>query len=170
MNLMMLKAAIASMAKKKNKRSKPPVHPHATGRHRFMKWLLTKREHGPNRAHQLALLMACVFAGILALINTDRTLHKASSEKLGPNVSQHGWPMVYLNRQGEAPLPMLKKKSRYDWPYPAVEGEKRTLSWTALLVDLSVMLAIVIAVYWCVRRLAGNTVKVRVESDSLLEA
>ena len=134
------------------------------------KWLLTKREHGPNRAHQLALMMACIFAGILALINTDRTLHKASSEKLGPNVSQHGWPMVYLNRQGEARLPMLKKKTGYDWPYPAVEGEVRTLSWAALLVDLLVVLAIVIAVYWCVRRLAGNTAKVKVESESLLEA
>ena len=158
------------MAKKKNKQSKPPVHPHTTGRHRFMKWLLTKREHGPNRAHQLALMMACIFAGILALINTDRTLHKASSEKLGPNMSQHGWPMVYLKRQGEPPLPMLKKKPGYDWPYPVVEGEVRTLSWAALLVDLLVMLAIVIAVYWCVRRLAGNAAKVKVDSESLLKA
>jgi len=135
-----------------------------------MKWLLTKREHGPHRVHQLALLMACIFAGILALINTDRTLHKASSEKMGPNVSQHGWPMVYLKRQGETQLPMLKKKAGFDWPYPVVDGEERTLFWVALLVDLLVLLAIVTAVYWCVRRLAGNTAKVKVESESLLEA
>ena len=134
-----------------------------------MKWLLTKREHGPNRAHQLALMMACIFAGILALINTDRTLHKASSEKIGPNVSQHGWPMVYLHRQGEAPLPMLKKKRGYDWPYPAVEGEARTLSWLALLVDLLLLVASVTAVYWCVRRLAGDTTKVENEAEPLLE-
>lgn len=135
-----------------------------------MKWLLTKREHGPNRAHQLALMMACVFAGILALINTDRTLHKASSEKIGPSVSQHGWPMVYLNRQGEDPLPMLRKEPGYDWPYPAVEGEIRKLSWPALVVDLLVSLSIVVAIYWCVRRLARNTAKVKVEAETLLEA
>ncbi len=135
-----------------------------------MKWLLTRREHGPDRAHQLALMLACIIAGILALINTDRSLHTASSETIGPNVSQHGWPMVYLTREGGAPLPMLRKEPGYDWPYPNVEGEVRTPSWLAVAVDLLVALAIVVAVYWCARRLAGSAANVTVEAESLLEA
>ena len=132
--------------------------------------MLTKREHGPDRAHHLALMIAFLFAGILTLINTDRTLYKASSEKIGPRVSQHGWPMVYLKREGEKPAEMLIKKVPYDWPYPAVDGESREFSWLGLSVDVLVALIIVITVYWCTRRLARNTAKVKVEAESLLES
>ena len=132
--------------------------------------MLTKREHGPDRAHYIALMIAFLFAGILAMLSTDRTLHKTSSEKMGSRVSQHGWPMVYLTREGEKPAEMLFKKKTYDWPYPAVDGDSRKFSWFALSVDALVALSIVIAVYWCVRRLAGNNAKVKVEAESLLES
>lgn len=135
-----------------------------------MKWLLTKREHGPDRPHQISLLLACVVAGILALLNTDRMLHTTSSEKIGPNVSQHGWPMIYLNRQGPAPLPLLRKEPNYAWPYPAVKGETRIWSGVALLTDLIVALVFVYATYWVVRRLAGKPTKVKAESGALLDS
>ena len=150
--------------------SKTSAQPYGGRRHRFLKWMLTKREHGPDRAHHLGLMVAFLFAGILAMLSTDRTMHKTSSEKMGPRVSQHGWPMVYLIRDAPKPEKMLIKKVPYDWPYPAVDGESREFSWFALSVDVLVALLIVIAVYWCARRLAGNTAKVKVEADSLLEA
>ena len=155
-----------------NQQKKQPkaTRPHATRRHRLMKWLLTKREHGPDRIHQLSLMLACVVAGILALLNTDRMLHTTSSKQLGPNVSQHGWPMVYLNRQGPAPLPMLRKEPGYAWPYPAVKDETRTWSWVALLTDLVVALVFVAATYWVVQRLAGKPTKVETESEALLDS
>ena len=160
-------------SKRKNKSrsksaSKTPAKPYGGRRHRFLKWMLTEREHGPDRAHHIALMLAFLFAGILALLNTDRTLHKTSSEKIGSQVSQHGWPMVYLSRQGPKPE-LFRRKVLYDWPFPAVEGESRSLSWFALSVDVLVASLIVIAVYWCTRRLAGNTAKVKVEAESLLE-
>ena len=163
-------------SKRKNKSksksaSKNHTKPYGGRRHRFMKWLLTEREHGPDRAHNIALMMAFLFAGILAYINTDRTLHMMSSEKIGPRVSQHGWPMVYLTREFTEPLQLLiRKEPLYDWPYPAVDGESRSWSWLALSVDVLVALLIVIAVYWCVRRLARNTAKIKVDAETLLEA
>jgi len=144
--------------------------PHSGRRHRFLKWMLTERKHSADRAHYIGLMMAFLFAGILALLNTDRTLHKMSSEKMGPRVSQHGWPMVYLSRFGPEPDKLLRKEAFFDWPYPAVDGELRKFSWVALTVDLLTASLIVIAVYWCTRRLAGNTAKVKVEAESLLEA
>jgi len=145
-------AAMANKQKRKSN-SKSPANQQGTRRHRWLKWLLSRREHGPERAHRLALAMSFLFAGILTLLSTDRTLHKSSSEKIGPQVSQHGWPMVYLKREVTEPLELLRKDIKYDWPYPAVEGG----------------LAIVIAIYWCTRRLAQNTAKVKVEAESLLE-
>ena len=132
--------------------------------------MLSKREHGPDRAHRIGLMIAFLFAGILALLNTERTLHKISSEKIGPRVSQHGWPLVYLTRDAPAPELLKRKKPDYDWPYPAVEGESRSLSWFALAVDVLVASLIVIAVYWCTRRLAENTTKVNMEAESLLKS
>ena len=154
---------------KSNLASKASAQPYGGRRHRLMKWLLTKREHGPDRAHYIGLMIAFLFAGILAMLSTDRTLHKMSSEKIGPRVSQHGWPMVYLTREGEKPAEMLIKKKPYDWPYPAVDGESRKFSWFAFSVDVLVAMFIVIAVYWCTRRLTGNTAKVKVEAESLLK-
>ncbi|MDB2686647.1 hypothetical protein N9Y42_05500 [Mariniblastus sp.] len=161
--------------KRKNKSksksaSKSPPKPYGGRRHRFLKWMLTEREHGPDRAHHLGLMIAFLFAGILALLNTDRTLHKTSSGKIGPRVSQHGWPMVYLAREGPKPAELLRNEPIYDWPYPVVEGEDRRLSWFALSVDVLIASLIVIAVYWCTRRLARNTAKVKVEAASLLES
>ena len=157
--------------KKSNSKSAPKAaQPYGGRRHRFLKWMLTKREHGPDRAHHLALMIAFLIAGILALLNTDATLHATSSAKIGPRVYQHGWPMVYLTREAPRPENILtKREPPFDWPYPVVEGESRSFSGIALLVDVLVASLIVIAVYWCIRRLAGNTTKVKVESDSLLE-
>ena len=162
-------AAMANKQKRKSN-SKSPANQQGARRHGWLKWLLSRREHGPERAHRLALAMSFLFAGILTLLSTDRTLHKSSSEKIGPQASQHGWPMVYLKREVTEPLELLRKDIKYDWPYPAVEGESRTFSWLALLVDVIVGLAIVIAIYWCTRRLAQNMAKVKVEAESLLEA
>lgn len=123
--------------------------------HRGMKWLLEKREQGPDLGHRLALVLSFLVAGILALINLDRNLHQASSAKIGYQASQHGWPMIYLNRQFDEAIPNhLRAARQLDWPYPAVQGENRTFNLLFLVVDLLTALAIIAVVYWATRWLA----------------
>ena len=162
-----------SKRNKKNKSksaSKKNNQPYGGRRHRFLKWMLTEREANPDQAHYLGLMLAFLVAGILTYVNTDRLLHAASSKEIGPRVSQHGWPMVYLKREAPKPEMMLIKEATYDWPLPAVNGESRSFFWFALAIDVLIGSLIVIAVYWITRRLAGNTGKAKVENQSLLES
>lgn len=121
-----------------------------------MKWLLEKREQGPDWGHKLALVLSFLIAGILTLINLDRTLHQSSSSKIGYQASQHGWPTVYLTRQFDEAIPNhLRAARQSDWPYPAVKGEQRDLSWQNLFIDLFTATVMVGTVYWATRRLVG---------------
>lgn len=120
-------------------------------------WLLEARETAPDRDHKIALAMSFLMLGLVTLINTDRTLHQSSSAKISYQASQHGWPMIYLKREFEADLPNHLRHSRqYDWPYPAVAGEGRTLSVLALVVDIITALAITVTAYFLIRRLVGS--------------
>ena len=57
--------------------------------------------------------------------------------ELGFNASQHGWPMIYLQRTFAADLPNHVRQARTnDWPWPPVAGEQRTWNPTGLLVNL----------------------------------
>ena len=124
--------------------------------HRWMNWLLEKREQGPDLGHRLALVLSFLVAGILALINLDRTLHQSSSVKLGYQASQHGWPMVYLIRQFDEAIPNhLRATRQSDWPYPAVQGESRSFNGLSLAVDLVTAMVLTGIVYWLTRRVAG---------------
>jgi hypothetical protein len=124
--------------------------------HRWMNWLLQERQQGPDLGHRIALVLSFLVAGILALVNFDRTLHQASSTEIGYQASQHGWPFVYLTRQFDETTPNhIREVRKSDWPFPAVAGEARSITWPNLVADFLIAATIIGAVYWTTRRLAG---------------
>ncbi len=98
------------------------------------------------------MALACLVAGILALFNLDRTLHLPQSHEISFNASQHGWPMIYLQREFDPAIPNHVRLERtHDWPWPAVKGETRQWNLTGLLVNSFVSAVLILSVFLIVR-------------------
>ena len=84
--------------------------------------------HQRDDRHKLiALTLASLVAGLLAIINLDRATHSDSltKEERMVSTSRHGWPLVYLERDVADKPEFFFSKRLYSWPIPAIEGEQR---------------------------------------------
>lgn len=114
--------------------------------------LVQVRPVDPRRHFQIAMVLASLTAGLLVMFNCDRSMNRTSAKELGYNASQHGWPLIYLERVFEEKLPNHVRHTRsYDWPYPAVKGEARSWIVGNLLFDIVACMLIVTIIYWFVR-------------------
>lgn len=99
----------------------------------------------------IALTLASLIAGLLMVINCDRSTNVAAAAKQGAGVSLHGWPMIYLERQFESLPDFLIRSRNYDWPIPAIAGEIRNMNYRNLVIDLICSFAIIFTSYFGVR-------------------
>ena len=98
----------------------------------------------PDKLKLISLLVASLTLGILLLVNLDR----ATNAIEGLDSSQHGWPLVYLERSPTKMVLEENAPSPFAWPWPPVPDEERVFSWTNLLTDLIVGVALVVVVYF----------------------
>ena len=101
----------------------------------------------PDKAKLISLLITALVAGLVVMINVDRTIPEWGTT-VTP-VSEHGWPLIYLVRQAqEVAVPgHIENVNPFRWPWPVVEGEVRTFSSTNLTTDIIVGAAIVVIAY-----------------------
>jgi hypothetical protein len=118
----------------------------------FEAGLLGKARKPRDDRHVLvALTIASLVAGLLFVINFDRTTHSAAALEMGKGTSLHGWPFIYLHREFES-LPAYLIATRIsEWPIPAVDGETRTMNYQNLALDILCCGVIVILSYFVVR-------------------
>ena len=100
-----------------------------------------------NRHVKIALAMASLTAGLLLVINFDRSTNAAAATRDGGGTSFHGWPAVYLERRHESLSAYLMAHKINPWPYPVQESEVRQLNYTNLWIDIAVGCLIVAASY-----------------------
>lgn len=91
----------------------------------------------------IAMTLSSLVAGLLVVINCDRTIHLGQAAKQGLGTSLHGWPVVYLERKIDSLELYLARLRPYDWPLPSVKGEVRTMNYQNLMIDVVCGLAIV---------------------------
>jgi hypothetical protein len=106
--------------------------------------------HQRDDRHVLvAMTLASLVAGLLAIVNLDRTTHADSltKEERVLSTSRHGWPLVYLERDLEEKPQFFHSKRLYPWPVPAVEGEQRRWNFGNLVGDLALGFAITVGSY-----------------------
>ena len=104
-----------------------------------------------NRHVKIALVMASLIAGLLLVINLDRTTNAAAANKDSGGTSFHGWPAVYLERRYETLPAYLMARKINPWPYPVIESEMREMNYANLWIDIAVGVAIVIGSYFVFR-------------------
>lgn len=110
----------------------------------------------PNRAKTISLVITSLVAGVLLLLNLQRT-PSAQTLTATPE-SAHGWPLVYLLRQTDG----LKVADTeivnpvvYAWPWPIAENELRTFSWMNLITNAIVFTAIIGVTYMMTNTILG---------------
>ena len=106
--------------------------------------------HQRDDRHKLiALTLASLVAGLLAIVNLDRATHSSSlsKEERIASTSRHGWPLVYLERDVKEKPQFFFSKRIYSWPVPAVEGEQREWNMGNLAGNLGIGVAITVAAY-----------------------
>ncbi len=114
--------------------------------------LLGKARKPRDDRHVLvAMTMASLVAGLLFVINFDRTTHAAAALKLGKGTSLHGWPFIYLHREFES-LPAYLIATRInEWPIPVAPGETRTINYLNLSLDVLFCGVLVLLCFYLVR-------------------
>lgn len=111
------------------------------------------RKPREDRHILVAMTMASLVAGLLFVINLDRTTHAAAAVEMGKGTSLHGWPFVYLHREFES-LPVYLIATRIsEWPIPFVEGETRTMNYQNLSLDVLCCGLMVAITYFVVRKI-----------------
>jgi len=95
------------------------------------------------------MTLASLVAGLLTIVNLDRAAHAGSltKEQRLLSTSQHGWPLVYLERGVKEKPQLFYSKRLYSWPIPAVKGEQRRWNFGNLVGDIALGLAITVAAY-----------------------
>ena len=97
----------------------------------------------------IAMTLASLVAGLLAIVNLDRATHAGSlvKEERLVSTSRHGWPLVYLERNLKEKPQFYFSKRLYSWPVPAVEGEQRRWNVANLIGNMAICLAITLGAY-----------------------
>ena len=97
----------------------------------------------------IAMTLASLVAGLLAIVNLDRATHAGSlvKEERLVSTSRHGWPLVYLERNLKEKPQFYFGKRLYSWPVPAVEGEQRRWNFANLIGNMAIGLAITLGAY-----------------------
>ena len=97
----------------------------------------------------IAMTLASLVAGLLAIVNLDRATHAGSlgKEERLLSTSRHGWPLVYLERNLKEKPQFYFGKRLYSWPVPAVEGEQRRWNFANLIENMAIGLAITLGAY-----------------------
>ena len=97
----------------------------------------------------VAMTLASLVAGLLAIVNLDRATHASSlsKEQRLASTSLHGWPLVYLERDVAEKPTFYFSKRLYSWPIPAVDGEQRRWKVGNLIGDIGLALSITVAAY-----------------------
>ena len=97
----------------------------------------------------IAMTLASLVAGLLAIVNLDRATHAGSlvKEERLVSTSRHGWPLVYLERSLKEKPQFYFGKRLYSWPVPAVEGEQRRWNFANLIGNMAIGLAITLGAY-----------------------
>ena len=102
-----------------------------------------------DRHTLIAMTLASLVAGLLMIVNLDRSTHATSlsKEERLVQTSRHGWPLVYLERDLMQKPQFFFRKRLYSWPWPAVKGEQRRWNWGNLAGDAGIAVAIVTAAF-----------------------
>ena len=109
------------------------------------------RKPREDRHILVALTMASLIAGLLFVINFDRSTHSATAQEMGKGTSLHGWPFIYLHREFES-LPAYLIATRIsEWPIPAVKGETRNMNYVNLGLDILIGSIVVVLSYFVFR-------------------
>jgi len=97
----------------------------------------------------IAMTLASLVAGLLAIVNLDRATHASSitKEERLVSTSRHGWPLVYLERDIEKAPQLFFSKQLYSWPLPAVNGEQRRWNFGNLVGNMGISVAIVLSCF-----------------------
>ena len=92
----------------------------------------------------IAMTLASLVAGLLAIMNLDRATHAGSltQEERLLSTSRHGWPLVYLERDLAKKPKLFFSKRLYSWPLPAVAGEQRRWNLPNLIGNMGICIAI----------------------------
>jgi hypothetical protein len=115
--------------------------------------LLTSTPTRPreDRHNLVALALASLVAGLIAVVNSDRVTHAGSDLAIGE--SRHGFPWVYLKRTlAEEPDFYLPRRI-FNWPWPPVKNEVRDFSWQNFGLDLLVLIAMTVVSFLLIRAL-----------------
>lgn len=157
-------AGMDSMGKKRKKKSSSRTSSTGEGAGRgkqtrrnraavFEAGLLGKaRKPREDRHILVALTMASLVAGLLFVINFDRSTNAAAARQMGMGTSLHGWPFIYLTREFETlPAYLIATRSE-EWPIPTVAGETRTMNYQKLLLDVLCCGVIVVLSYFVVKK------------------
>lgn len=100
----------------------------------------------------IAMTLASLVAGLLAIVNLDRATHAGSlthDERL-LSTSRHGWPLVYLERGLQEKPKLFFSRRLYSWPFPAVTGEQRRWNLANLVGNLGICIAITLGSFWLI--------------------
>ena len=109
-----------------------------------------QRLHQRDDRHVLiAMTLASLVAGLLAIVNLDRAANAGSltKEQRLLYTSHRGWPLVYLERDVKEKPQFFHSKRLYSWPLPAVEGEQRRWNFGNLAGDIGLGFAMTLASY-----------------------
>ena len=100
----------------------------------------------------IAMTLASLVAGLLAIVNLDRATHAGSltNEERLLSTSHHGWPLVYLERDLEEKPKLFFSKRLYSWPIPAVTGEQRRWNVANLIGNIGICIAITLGSFWLI--------------------
>lgn len=104
-----------------------------------------------DRHVMVALVLTSLVAGILFVINCERSTNRAQASQMEIGTSLHGWPLVFLERRMETPPIFLLNSQVQCWPLPVVQDETRTMNFSNLGVNLICAAIISLITYFVVR-------------------
>lgn len=144
----------ASKRKQQRKADKKARRKRARGHHERAAQTASQPLHQrDDRNVLIAMTLASLVAGLLMIVNLDRSTHAGSLSKKERLVStsRHGWPLVYLERDLKEKPQFFFGKRLYSWPWPAVEGEQRRWNGGNLAGNVGIGVAIVAAAFALIR-------------------
>lgn len=122
---------------------------------RMLQWLGQKLVGPPRATHKdrhllVALVITSLIAGLLLLLNLDRSIHRVAGARIGPGVSLHGWPLIYLQRTVKPESVLIAGRAN-DWPWPTSVNETRSYDWQNAGLNCAIALLTLVLVYWTTR-------------------